>query len=184
MPTIQFEPNLFTLAFALCVSLFVGRAFLRMLPPLSMPRMRLPHVRLGIALPNLEAFQRLRVEEDCDSPIQRNRTPAMRQHDADPKHEPALTPESLFEETMRSLDQAFSSFEEGRICADTYRSLLLAERRAVGRHRARLATSPDESSIGQVDGVNGDLSEANTAIEAVEWCLAWLDDFERSRNAV
>jgi hypothetical protein len=81
---------------------------------------------------------------------------------------------------MRSLEQAFDSYEAGRIGAATFRSLVDAERRAAVRCRAGLAAR-DKAACPEAQLFETELSQANASLEAAEWCLNWIDEFEQLR---
>ena len=106
MPTIHFEPNLFTVAFALSVGLFLLRVLLHIMPLPSLPRLHLSRPGFRIALPSLPDFQRVLDDDDEQVSIVRNRMPAKMPQDCVHVDEAVVAPESILEETMRSLNQA------------------------------------------------------------------------------
>ncbi|MDG2005541.1 MAG: hypothetical protein P8J20_19630 [Novosphingobium sp.] len=156
------------LVLALCLIVFMG---LRV--RIGLPALRLPSFSMRITIPKLARPNKEAASEASSELSHRARQLAALRREAAVSLDGPGGPENPVEETMRSLEQAFESFESGRISADTYRSLLLAEKRAAVRRRAGLEAS-DETEIGR-----SELPQASAAVDAVEWCLNWIDEFEQ-----
>lgn len=182
MPFIYLKFMMATLVIALSVILYMGHRRLR-------GRTALPRLRLGALFARLRSLPSTlsrtfgRPDPKADrAGIERAKHIASSRHSYGTSAEPAFKAESILQETMRSLEQAFASFEAGRIGEDTYRSLLSAERRSTRRYRAGLAAR-DENAGSEPSVIEGKMEEAQAAVEAVEWCLDWLDKFEKEREA-
>jgi hypothetical protein len=182
MPVIYLKLIMASLVLALCLIIYMGQRILRHLPALNIPKLRSPAMSLRIAMPNFGHTREGPVSDADRHAAQRARQLAAARHGPEDSDETISMSESFLEETMRCLEQAFNSFESDRISADTFRSMLLAEKRAVVRRRAGLAAR-DEEIEAAAGIVPGELAEANAAVEAVEWCLDWLDKYEQPRQA-
>lgn len=102
-------------------------------------------------------------------------------------HPVSLTEESsaaqanaiLFSEDVFSkLEQAFEAYQRESISLETYSSLVMAEQQAVERRilELRADIAGNEPSEPQAS----DLADAETAREAVRWCIDWA--YERARG--
>lgn len=183
MPIIYLKLIMIALVIALCVIVFMGVRVMRGLSALWIPRVRMPDVRLQDMIPKREPtldewLTELEVTEAEEAePLHRSRQPAALPEGPDRSD----GVETFLEETLRSLEQAFESFESGRIGVDTYRSLLHSVRRAARKRKAGMEAQRDLAAPGEFS-LEGDLSESIAAVDAVEWCLDWLTQFERGEE--
>lgn len=77
----------------------------------------------------------------------------------------------IFGQLERNLERAFESYAIGRTTLSRYRKTVAAERLAMIRHL-------DEINNGRPTA-DGERSQAEAALAAIDWCLAWADDIER-----
>jgi len=178
MPIIYLKAIMAVLVLALCVLLYLGARELRILPAFNVPRLRMPVMQLRLALPSFR-------EEPEESDPEADRQAAERASQlaasrltAELSGDSGPQPESYLEEMMYGLENAFDSFEAGRISAAAYRSILLTEKRAAVRRRTGLAAR-DEVNASEAEAHALELSQANAAVESIEWCLSWIDEMEQ-----
>lgn len=82
------------------------------------------------------------------------------------------------EEVFGKLEQAFEAYHRNSISLETYSALVLAEQQAVERRIHQLRAELAEGEPG--DEQTADLADAESAREAVRWCIDWA--YERART--
>ncbi len=87
---------------------------------------------------------------------------------------------SFSEDIFSKLEQAFEAYQRQSVSLETYSSLVVAEQQAVERHihglRAQLGRQePTEQEA-------ADLADAESAREAVRWCIDWAYEQARDRR--
>lgn len=178
MPLIFLELVMALLVLVLFALVFMGLRNSQLLPELTIPRPRLPEFDFRQFLPQPDHSRQKWVEDPEGLAAQRARELAQSRKDQGQAAEAPAMPETFLDEAMRNLEHAFESFEAGRIGADTYRSLVQTVRRAAGRRRAGLAARDEVLGPGD-NQESSELSQAIAAVDAAQWCLDWIDEFEQ-----
>lgn len=169
------------------VALVMALGFLIVLALRSMGSGRglaLPSFRLDFRLPALRFRSPDLVADANDRTASRLRRLADREAVLNESRQGTVAVASPLEETLRSLEQSFNSFEAGRISLATFRSILLAEKQGLEGRRA--AFSGQQQAAGDGDAAVEDkeaLALIGQAAEAVDWCLAWAVEVGAGREA-
>ena len=180
MPFIYFKLIMIMLVLALIVIIFLGLRTARILPEFRPPRVHLPQLDLRQFLPQPDHAKAEWVDDPEDPAARRARELARDRQFERQNAEPGTFGATFHEEAMQNLEHAFDSLEAGRISADTYRSMVRSVRRVAGRRRAGLAAR-DEVLGADGNAESSELSQAVAVVEAAEWCLNWIDEYEQLR---
>lgn len=178
MPFFYLKLIMAVLVLALIMIILLGLRVARIIPKISFSGIRLLEIDRRRLLFRPDRSWERWAENQEELALRRARTlarPRNREGDAD---NTAMVAATFFDEAMLNLERAFDSFEAGRIGADTYRSLVRSVRRAAGKRRAGLAAR-DEVLESADDEESEELKQAIAVVEAADWCLNWIDDYER-----
>ena len=119
--------------------------------------------------------------EDGEPPVERRRKlPTLSETEAAERTSADTKGISFSEDIFSKLEQAFEAYQRQSVSLETYSSLVVAEQQAVERHihelRAQFgAQEPTEQEA-------TDLADAESAREAVRWCIDWACEQARDRR--
>lgn len=135
-------------------------------------RLRLPRFKLPVRTPEPEPAE-------PETPHERRRT--LQSVSAAEERDMQTNGSTFSEEVFSKLEEAFEAYQRENISLETYSALIASEQQAVERrtHELRVEIVGREPSPEQA----ADLADAESAREAVRWCIDWAYELARGQKA-